>query len=278
MAAIRNIVVATDCSDASARALRYADHIAARTGASIVAVYGAPFSASVEGVGVAAAFACRDDREQMMMPVRRCVEEQLAATLAPERERKIVIADQTPSDAIVTAADEADADLIVMGTRERSRLFRAILGSVTESVLRASDRPVLLVREHCADAPLRRIVVPFRNTPQSIAAVREAKRLADAFGAELRLLRVIDDKETGGIAPEIEAVANEGGNVSMEDLRLDPDPAPQVVKLARSSQADLIVLPAQHRRFSDPSAIGTPAAQLVRIAECPVLTVTVRAK
>src|SRR5256885_13560622 len=105
MSGIRTIVVATDCSEASDRALRYADRIAARSGATIVAVYGAPFSAStVEGVGLAAAFASRDDCEQMMLPVRRCVDESLARALAPSTPRNIVIADQPPSAALVTAA------------------------------------------------------------------------------------------------------------------------------------------------------------------------------
>src|SRR5262245_46040952 len=131
MSGIRTIVVAADCSEASDRALRYADRIAARSGATIVAVYGAPFSASTgQGLGVAAAFGSRDDREQMMLPIRRCVDESLAKALAAATARRIVIADQPPSEAIVTAADELDADLIVMGTRERNRLARAVLGSV----------------------------------------------------------------------------------------------------------------------------------------------------
>src|SRR5258706_3913787 len=145
MGDIRTIVVATDCSETSDRALRYADRIASRSGATIVAVYGAPFSTStVEGIGVAAAFTSRDDCEGMMMPVRHCIEESLGRMLTPATARAIVVAGQTPSDAIVSAAEERDADLIVMGTRERSRIARAILDSVTFTVLQGSGRPLLL--------------------------------------------------------------------------------------------------------------------------------------
>src|SRR5258708_32823715 len=223
MTAIRTIVVACDCSEASSRALRYADGIAARGGGEIVAVYGAPISARVEGVGVPAASACRDDREQVMLPLRHCVEEALAGALSPSTARSIVIADQTPSDAIITAGEEHDADLIIMGTRERSRLLRTVLGSVTDNVLHESDRPVLLVRERGVDADLRRIVCPFRNTAQSIAAVRQARRLADTFGAALRPLRVIDAQTTRDTPPEIADAARDAPNVSLEELRLDPD-------------------------------------------------------
>lgn len=47
---------------------------------------------------------------------------------------------------LMRTAAEADADLIVMGTSGRHGLRRLLVGSVAESLLRAADRPVLLVR------------------------------------------------------------------------------------------------------------------------------------
>lgn len=47
--------------------------------------------------------------------------------------------------AIVTAADERDAAVIVTGTRGRSRIAAVLLGSTAEGVLRHAGRPVLLV-------------------------------------------------------------------------------------------------------------------------------------
>lgn len=48
---------------------------------------------------------------------------------------------------LVEAADAADAAVIVTGTRGRSRVAAALLGSTAEGVLRHSNRPVLLVPE-----------------------------------------------------------------------------------------------------------------------------------
>jgi nucleotide-binding universal stress UspA family protein len=48
--------------------------------------------------------------------------------------------------AIVEAAATQKADLIVMSTHGRSGLGRLILGSVTESVLRGTTVPILIVR------------------------------------------------------------------------------------------------------------------------------------
>jgi nucleotide-binding universal stress UspA family protein len=51
-----------------------------------------------------------------------------------------------PAPAIVEAAEIAKADMIVMSTHGRSGLGRLFLGSVAESVLRATHTPVLLLR------------------------------------------------------------------------------------------------------------------------------------
>jgi len=49
-----------------------------------------------------------------------------------------------PSNAIVDYADETDADLLVLGTKRRPDEYRALLGSVTDRVLRLTERPVLV--------------------------------------------------------------------------------------------------------------------------------------
>ena len=49
-----------------------------------------------------------------------------------------------PADEILVVAQEIEADCIAMGGRKRSPTGKIIFGSVTQSVLLSSDRPVLL--------------------------------------------------------------------------------------------------------------------------------------
>ena len=59
--------------------------------------------------------------------------------------REIVVRSGKPVEAVLAAADELGADLVVMATHGRTGVKRARLGSVTEEVVRRSTRPVLTI-------------------------------------------------------------------------------------------------------------------------------------
>ena len=59
-----------------------------------------------------------------------------------------------PGPALCSLADETTADTIVLGTRGRGRLKRALLGSVADYVVRNAPCPVLVTREK-ASPPAR---------------------------------------------------------------------------------------------------------------------------
>lgn len=52
----------------------------------------------------------------------------------------------TPAEAITDYADEQDVDLIVLGTKRRPAEYRALLGSITDRVLRLTMRPATVVK------------------------------------------------------------------------------------------------------------------------------------
>ncbi|MPZ14342.1 MAG: universal stress protein [Chloroflexi bacterium] len=56
------------------------------------------------------------------------------------------VVDGDPAREIIAYEAENDIDLVAMTTRGRTGIVRAILGSVTERVLREGGRPVLVVR------------------------------------------------------------------------------------------------------------------------------------
>lgn len=67
-------------------------------------------------------------------------------------ETAVTVRGGDPSEIIPDYADEHDVDAIVMGTHPRTGIERYLFGSVTESVLRTANVPVLVVPD--ADDPV----------------------------------------------------------------------------------------------------------------------------
>jgi nucleotide-binding universal stress UspA family protein len=99
-----------------------------------------------------------------------------------------------PAEVIVETASNLGCELIVMGTHGRRGLSHLLLGSVAERVVRTSSVPVLTVRGtadiELGDTP--RILVPHDFSEASAAAVQRAAAWADALGAEVTLLHVVE--------------------------------------------------------------------------------------
>jgi nucleotide-binding universal stress UspA family protein/uncharacterized membrane protein YfcA len=59
---------------------------------------------------------------------------------------RIALRDGQPAEAIVAAASECGADLIVMGSHGRTGLERLLVGSVSERVIGSSQSPIMIVK------------------------------------------------------------------------------------------------------------------------------------
>ena len=137
------ILVPTDGSSGTRRAIDHAVDLAAADGATIHALYvvnaasfaSLPMETSWEGV----AEMLEEEGEEAVSAVER---------VAAERDVRVTTAvvEGTPSREIVKYATEEDCDLIVMGTHGRGGLDRLLLGSVAERVVRSSTIPVLTLR------------------------------------------------------------------------------------------------------------------------------------
>ena len=79
---------------------------------------------------------------------RRMVE--IAATHEVVAVGEVAVRASPVGDAILDAAAQAGAELIVMGTHGRTGVRRLVLGSVAEYVLRHAECPVVTVRAHRA--------------------------------------------------------------------------------------------------------------------------------
>lgn len=62
-----------------------------------------------------------------------------------EYDRRELVGD--PADGVAEVATEIDADCILLGMRQRSPVGKAVFGSVSQTVILESDRPVMIARQ-----------------------------------------------------------------------------------------------------------------------------------
>lgn len=251
---VRRMLVPTDFSEHANAAVRYASLLATRFDAEVALLH-----------------AANDGRAEDALERTRLAHYTGLRTTATVVQGK-------PSDAILAASRNA-ADLIVMGTRGRGGVARAILGSVAEDVIRRSDVPVLTMR-NAAFGAVTRVLCPINYSAAAAKAFRHALLFASAFDAELVTLYFHENEASDDdIEMEVERLRLWLGDVPLS-VRLTVvahrgDPATQINEFARTHAIDLVVAGAQPRRGAGlETTIGDTTDALTRHAPCPVLTVS----
>lgn len=137
---MKTIVVGFDGTEAATRALDRAADLAVALQARLVVTSVAPVLVPVShGSGAVDPTETPEDHAAQLEEARTRL-----ASRSVEAELRTAIGD--PSDAIVDVADEAGADLIVVGTREPNFVQRLLGQSVSGAVARHAHCDVLIVR------------------------------------------------------------------------------------------------------------------------------------
>jgi nucleotide-binding universal stress UspA family protein len=137
---IGRILLATDLAPASEGAADHALDLARDLHAELLVV------SVIDGVRAHAL-----EQIPARMDQRRAAREAAAQSIVVRGRRSgvnvsFLIWEGDPGPAIVEAADAEQVDLVVVGTRGRNRVERAVLGSVSDHVVRHAHCPVLVVR------------------------------------------------------------------------------------------------------------------------------------
>jgi nucleotide-binding universal stress UspA family protein len=150
-----NILVPTDGSDTANVAVSHAVDLATKYGARLHALYVVDPDWLTYSLGAEQLDRIRQGNFGEMDDLEADAAEAtgVVADMARERDIEVVEAVRggTPHKIITNYADSNDIDLVVIGSHGRSGVRRALLGSVTERVLRSTHLPVLVVDEQRED-------------------------------------------------------------------------------------------------------------------------------
>ncbi len=291
--AFRKVLVPLDGSPLAEEALWQAIQVADRDGLEVALLRAAEARASLGA----------DPGEAQVRAVRTAEEylEEVAAWLRQAGVRGVTthVWYGPPVPSIVEAADALAVDLVVMSTHGRSGLSRLLLGSVAEAVVRATSRPVLLVRSLetagaralRAAGACRRILVPLDGSPAAETIIPLVLEIAGPRDAEVVLLRalellapqalegsrhvVVDDLEARRAEAEAylaAIVAELAARGVRATARVRPgDPGPTIAAAVGETGADLVAMTTHGRSGLSRVVFGSIAESVLRRAEVPVL-------
>lgn len=282
-----NILVGTDFSPASDRALDYALSLARRYDARIFLVH-----------------VITSDSDIMLAPEIAAKSHEVAIRTAQEEMGEVLISGklrgvqhETVIDrgalwpTIEALIDKHQIDLVVVGTHKVGGFQKMLLGSGAEQIFRQAKCPVLTVGPSVeGEAPKE---VDFKNilfaTDFGTSAEREAAHafsFAQEHQAKLTMLHVVmraDDYSQEGLTLKREAIFHELGELAPVDSEVwcEPqyrmklgEPVEEILRMAKEIKADLIVIGAKRSKGLRAGHVpNTKAYRVVCGAPCPVLTV-----
>ena len=139
----KKILVATDGSANTARAIKYGIELARIADADVCAVYVLDTSACASMPMDAAWTSLYELLRAEGNEALKYVEEKCEQSSVPFEG---VVLDGHPAHEIVDYANENEIDMIVMGTLGKTGLDRILLGSVASTVAHTSSVPVMIIR------------------------------------------------------------------------------------------------------------------------------------
>ncbi|MGH6691341.1 MAG: universal stress protein [Gammaproteobacteria bacterium] len=140
----RRVVAPTDFSESSKQAWDLTQRLAKALGSEVMLVH-VFVEAPVYGDPPAVTTAW-----EVVVEAQKWVADELERWADQARKTGIdvrtIVLTGSPASEIVRHANEAHADVVIMGTHGRTGLSRVLLGSVAERVIRTAPCPVLTVR------------------------------------------------------------------------------------------------------------------------------------
>ena len=277
--ALKNILFATDFSPSANAAAPFAMQIAKNYGAKVYGLHVSPFDDYTSAAPEAWAMMA-EAREKQARENARQLNEQLAGI-----EHEVLISEGNIWEVVSKAIEQKQIDLIVLGTRGRTGLGKALLGSVAEQILRQAPCPVLSVGPHVTLQPekaakMREILYATDLAADFPAAAPYAISLAQENQAQLALLYVSEEFEqpvrfAEEIGRKLRKLVPEEA-----DLWCQPHffveqgiPAEKILETAAERNVDLIVLGAQPARWLASHVNAGTVHKVISEAKCPVLTV-----
>ena len=273
---VPRILAPVDLGHSSEAALRCAQMLVSRLGAELTVMYvnDALTLQSYDQIYTG----YRDLPEEQEELMEDAVRAFASPHLGDSKYDVLVVADDT-ARAIATAADRRDANLIVLGTHGRHGWSRLLDGSVTESLMRMTDRPILSVPQCVGKHEATTLLCPVNFTPLARHAVKAACRLADDLDAQLHIVHVAQDRSHSDLAALRSAIRDwidpkaERRCEFRQIVHRAGSAADHILECAQDVGADLVIVGGGRHPHRMQPGRPTTVDRLIRHSVVPIMSV-----
>ena len=180
-----------------------------------------------------------------------------------------VFASSSRGRGLYELAEEAGADLVVIGSSSRGTVERAVVGDVAMVLLHGASCAVAVAPRgyRGRSAPVGRIAVGYDGSPDARSALEGAFALAQAAGASVSVVTVPPPGAHEPLPDDARHLAPAGLEVHAEVLEGDP----ATVLLDAAGHSDLLVLGSRGYGPVKRVLLGSVSVELLRSSSTPVL-------
>jgi nucleotide-binding universal stress UspA family protein len=180
---------------------------------------------------------------------------------------------------IVEAANETNADIIILGTHGVSGFEEFFMGSNAFRVVTEAQCPVMSVQVHSTKVGFKDIVLPIDNSAASRQKVRFAVEIAKHYDSKIHIAGILTldykdiRKKFMAKLKQVEDYITKHGVSHTTEILKGENIASLTLKHAENLKADLIVIMTEQEDELTGLLMGTFAQQVVNHSKIPVLTV-----
>lgn len=269
------VLVGVDASSEAKDAARFGWKLAQVTGAQLVLVHAVrefwiPFADEQLGERTA------EIRRALLDTARAQVTAMLADSVPAEVQERMIVRFGRAPVVLRQAAEELGAGLVILGGKHHSVLDRWTGGSTSHNSVRTLGLPVLVVAQQ-SDRVFRRIMVAVDISQAATMTIAAAARYASKFGAELKVLSVI---EPPVVLPEVTPAFATEEFYTMSEQALEQQvwplvhmPAEKVVRYgqpvesilreAHEWNADLVIVGSHGKGWGERLMLGSVTERLL---------------
>jgi nucleotide-binding universal stress UspA family protein len=282
--AVHKILIATDFTEASRKAFKYAKAFARHFQASVTTAH--VLRASTNDWPK---FGGNPEYKKLWHDTRRNLDGLVRQLKQAGFEAEQVLLEGDPVEGVLNTVKRNHVDLLIVGTHGSRDFERFVLGSIAEEILRNAPCPVLTVGTnvhdpHHGEPYFRHILLATTLSPEARASARYALSLAAEESAHISICHVLPEghiKTSDSTKLEAELTESLRKFIPEDILKKCAtryavkygNAADEILELAAKQKVDLIVLGARSASGIATHLAPGVAFRVIAGAPCPVLTI-----